>query len=313
MHRFGFLVRRAAQAVPLLIVVLFVVFVLVRLVPGDPGRALLGLRATPSAVAEIDHQLGLDQSLIPGFLQYVGRVFQGDLGRSVRGDQSVTSLIGERLPVTLWLLAGATLLSLLVSVPLAAVSALRRDRAADHVVRGIGIVGLTLPQFWVGLILVSFVALGTGWFPVGGYGVGAGGHFQAMVLPAITLAIGLAPIQIRALRSALIDVLGSEYVGAGRAVGISERRLLVRHVIPNAAPSVVTILSLQVSLMLFGAVVVENTFALPGLGQALLEAVSQRDYAVVQGITLISALIVIVANLLADAVYVALDPRIEVS
>jgi peptide/nickel transport system permease protein len=312
-QRFGFLVRRAAQAVPLLVVVLFVVFVLVRLVPGDPGRALLGLRATPAAVAEIDHQLGLDQALLPGFVDYVGRIAHGDLGRSVRGDQSVTSLIGERLPVTLWLLVGATLLSLLFSVPLAALSALRRDRLADHVVRGVGIVGLTLPQFWVGLLLVSFVALGTGWFPVGGYGTGVGGHFKAMVLPALTLAIGLAPIQIRALRSALIDVLGSEYVSAGRAVGIADRRLLLRHVIPNALPSVVTILSLQVSLMLFGAVVVEKTFALPGLGQALLEAVSQRDYAVVQGITLISALIVIAANLLADAVYVALDPRIELS
>jgi len=313
MQRFGFLIRRLAQAVPLLIVVLFVVFVLVRLVPGDPGRALLGLRATPAAVAEIDHQLGLDQGLLPGFVDYLGRIAHGDFGRSVRGDQSVLSLVGERLPVTLWLLVGATLLSLLVSVPLAAISALRRDRLADHVVRGVGIVGLTLPQFWVGLLLVSYLALQTGWFPVGGYGSGIGGHLQSMALPAITLAIGLAPIQIRALRSALIDVLGSEYVSAGRAVGISERRLMLRHVIPNAAPSVVTILSLQVSLMLFGAVVVENTFALPGLGQALLEAVSQRDYAVVQGITLISALIVIAANLLADAVYVALDPRIELA
>jgi peptide/nickel transport system permease protein len=311
--RFAFIGRRLAQTIPLLVVVLFVVFVLVRLVPGDPGRSLLGLRASPAAVKAIDGQLGLNQPIPEGFLHYVGRVASGNLGQSIRAEVPVLNLIGERLPVTIWLLLGGTVLSLLVSMPLAAVSARRPDRLADHVIRAGGMLGLTMPPFWVGLLLITFLALKTGWFPVGGYGTTTSEHISAMVLPAITLAIGLAPIQIRAFRSALIKALGSDYVHAARAVGIGDRRVMWRHVTPNALPTVITIISLQVSLMLFGAVVIESTFALPGLGNALLEAVSQRDYAVVQGITLAAALIVILANLAADFLYVLLDPRVEVS
>src|SRR3954447_8397275 len=177
----------------------------------------------------------------------------------------------------------------------------------------ISVLCLTLPSFWLGLVLVTLVALPTGWFPVGGFGDTFGEKLRAIALPAVTLAVGLAPIQVRALRSSLSRVLNSDFVDALKAVGVHPWRLFWRHVLPNAAVPVITILAVQVSGMLFISVVIENTFALPGLGEALVTAVAQRDYAVVQGITLVSAVAVIGTQLLADIAHAALDPRVSMS
>jgi peptide/nickel transport system permease protein len=311
--RFGFVAVRVAATVPLLLIVLFVVFVLVRFVPGDPVRGLLGLRATPELVDRLNAELGLDQPVVPGFVDYVGRVAQGDFGTAIKAGKPVSELIAERADVTIWLVAAGSLLSLLVSVPLAVLGALRRDRPADHAVRAVSVLWLTLPPFWLGLVLVTLVALPTGWFPVSGFGETPDEKLRAIALPAVTLAVGLAPIQVRALRSSLLRVLNSEFVDALRAVGVPRRRLLWRHVLPNAVVPVITVLAVQVSGLLFLTVVIENTFALPGLGQALVTAVSERDYAVVQGITLVSALVVIGTQLLADVLHAAIDPRVSMS
>jgi peptide/nickel transport system permease protein len=309
--RFSFIGRRLLQTIPLLAAILFVVFVLVRLAPGNPARAQLGLNATPARVAALNRELGLDQPLLEGYLSYVGKALHGDLGNSVKAQVPVAKIIAQRVGVTLWLLAGALLVSLAASVPLATVSALRRDRAVDHAIRMTSVLGLAIPTFWLGLVLVSFVALPSGLFPVSGFGHGFSGHLHSIALPALVLAIGIAPIQIRALRVSLIGVLERDYIAAARALGLSERRVLARHVLPNALSASLTLLAAQVGVILFGEVIVENAFALPGLGQAMVQAVIQRDYPVVQGLTLVAALLVVAANLLVDVLYVALDPRVE--
>ena len=311
MSRFSFIGRRLLQTIPLLAAILFVVFVLVRLAPGNPARAQLGLNATPARVATLNREFGLDQPLLEGYFSYLGKALHGDLGNSVKAQVPVAKIIAQRVGVTLWLLVGALLVSLAVSVPLATVSALRRDRAVDYTIRTASVLGLSIPTFWLGLVLVSFVALPSGLFPVSGFGHGFSGHLHSIVLPALVLAIGIAPIQIRALRVSLIGVLECDYIAAARALGLSERRVLARHVMPNALSASLTLLAAQVGVILFGEVIVENVFALPGIGQAMVQAVIQRDYPVVQGLTLVAALVVVAANLLVDVLYVALDPRVE--
>ncbi len=311
MHRFGFLARRTLQIVPLLAVVLFVVSALVRLVPGDPARALLGLGATPARAARLDRELGVNKSLLSSYVSYLDHALQGNLGNSVKAQQPVITLIGERIGVTAWLLFFALLFALLLALPLAVVSARRRDRPLDHGIRGVSVLALSIPTFWLGLMLVSYVALPTGWFPVAGFGEGLAQHLRSILLPAFALAVAIAPIQIRALRVALIGALDSDFIAAARAVGLNERRVLGRHALPNAMVSAITLLAAQLGALLFGEVVVESAFALPGLGQAMVQAVSERDYAVVQGITLLAALLVILVNLAVDVLYVALDPRVE--
>jgi peptide/nickel transport system permease protein len=307
----GLVARRLAQAIPLLAIVLFVVFALVRLAPGNPARTQLGLRATPARVASLDHELGLDKPLLSGYLDYAWHALQGNLGNSVRAQAPVTTLIANRVGVTLWLLICSVLVSLAIAVPLAVVSARRAEGRSDHAIRAISVLGLSIPTFWLGLMLVSFVALDSGWFPVSGFGSGFLGHLHAIVLPAITLAVAIAPIQIRALRIALISVLDSDFIAALRAVGVKERRVMLRHALPNAVLSSLSLLAAQVGVLLFAEVIVENVFALPGIGQAMVQAVIERDYPVVQGLTLLAAAIVIAINLLVDVLYVTLDPRIE--
>jgi peptide/nickel transport system permease protein len=305
--------RRLAQAIPLLAVVLFVVFALVRVAPGNPARAQLGLRATPARVASLEHELGLEKPLLSGYLEYAWHALQGNLGNSVKAQVPVTTLIGDRASVTVWLLVCAVLLSLAIGVPLAVISATRAEERADHAIRAMSVLGLSIPTFWLGLMLVSFVALETGWFPVSGFGRGFFGHLHAIVLPALTLAVAIAPIQIRALRVALISVLESDFIAAFRAVGVKERRVMLRHALPNALLASLALLSAQVGVLLFAEVIVENTFDLPGLGQAMLQGVVERDYPVVQGLTLLAAGTVIAVNLLVDVLYVTLDPRIDLA
>ena len=311
MSRFAFILRRLAQTVPLLALMLFVVYVLVRLIPGNPARAQLGLYATPARVSALDRELGLDQPLLRGYLNYLWHTLHGDLGTSVRAQVPVVNIIFERVGVTLWLLIGALFASLVVSVPLATLSALHRESAVDHTIRTASVLGLSIPMFWLALVFVSFIALPSGLFPVSGFSHGFSGHLHSIVLPALVLTIGIAPIQIRSLRVSLIGVLECDYIAAARALGLSERRVLVRHVMPNALSSSLTLLAAQLGLILFGEVIVENAFALPGVGQAMLQAVLERDYPVVQGLALLAAVLVIATNLLVDVAYVALDPRVE--
>jgi peptide/nickel transport system permease protein len=306
-----YLVLRVGQTVPVVIAALLAAFLLLKVVPGDPARAIAGPRATEEAVAAIREDLGLDDPLPTQFARYIGRVAHGDLGTTTTGNVEVTTLIRENGVVTLWLVSAGIVMSLLFAVPFAVFAAKRSDRAVDHAIRAGSLVGLALPTFWVGMMLATYVALPTGWFPVGGWPDGTLERLRAIVLPALTIAVGIAPVLIRSLRVSLIRVFDSDYVAAGRSIGLSGWRLTRRWVLRNAMVPVVSLLATLMGYLLFGAVLVEVTFGLPGLGQTMVSGAVNRDFNIVQGLTLVLVLAVIVINLAADVLLGILDPRIS--
>lgn len=304
---------RLGQTVPVVIAALLAAFFLLKVVPGDPARAIAGPRATDEAVAAIRADLGLDDPLPVQFARYIGRVAQGDLGTTTTGSVEVTTLIRENGVITVWLVVAGIAMSLLFAVPLAVIAARRADRAVDHAIRAGSLVGLALPTFWVGMMLATYVALPTGWFPVGGWPDGLVDRLRAIVLPALTVAVGICPVLIRSLRVSLIRVFDSEYVAAARSIGLSGWRLTRRWVLRNAMVPVVSLLATLMGYLLFGAVLVEVTFGLPGLGQTMVSGAVNRDFNIVQGLTLVLVLTVITINLLADIALRLLDPRISLT
>ncbi|MDF1595244.1 MAG: ABC transporter permease [Acidimicrobiia bacterium] len=312
MGRFGFVARRLLQTIPMLFGIVLVVFLVLQITPGDPARQIAGLRASEADLEEVRQELGLNDPIIAQYGRYVGNVLQGDLGYSYKSRKPVADIIGDRISVTVWLLATGVLMTLLISVPLGVVAALRKDRIADHAIRGFGLLGLSMPAFWTGVILLLLVALPTGWFPAGGFGDTFGEKLRAIFLPALTLAIGSSPFIIRGLRAAMISVMESDYISTARSVGVSGGRLVRRFVLRNAAGPGVTLLAIEIGYLLFGAVVIETTFALPGVGQGLVIAAQGRDLPSVQGYTLLFALVVVAVYLLSDVVTAMLDPRVEI-
>lgn len=290
-------------------IVLILSFLLVRLVPGDPVTAAGGARATPEAREQMREQLGLTGSLPSQFLDYIGGVVRGDLGTSVaQQGRSVADIIGATLPVTLSLVVVTMLLSLLVGVPFGILAALRGG-AADVAVRSSVMVLLATPPFFLGLLLLLIVSIKLGLLPAGGWGSSWAGSFQYLILPAIALAGFMVPLIVRTTRQAASEVIGERWAEALITRGISRRRLALAHVLPNALLPTITLVGLNVGALMAGAVVVESVFALPGIGEQLVNAVNLRDYPVVQGIALVSAIVVVASNLAADVVYALVDPR----
>jgi peptide/nickel transport system permease protein len=299
------------QVIPTFLFILVVIFVLVRLLPGDPASAVIGDRATDADVARINAQLGLDRPIPVQFVYFLRQLAAGDLGNSIHLKQPVTELILQRLPVTLMLTVYAALLALLLSVPLAFLAALRRDRGVDLAVRGAFQVGLSMPVFYLGLVLLTVFAAKLRWFPVGGFGGTWPERLHALFLPALTLALSLSAVLMRNLRSAIIEVVDAEYVDFARAKGLAPRLIMLRHVLRNALISTVTLFGLSMGSLISGAVITETVFAIPGLGRLMIDAIYGRDYPVVQGLTLVLALMVSVTFLLTDLVQAALDPRVS--
>jgi peptide/nickel transport system permease protein len=312
MDRLAYTLRRLAQMVPVVLGVTVLVFFLVHLVPGDPAVTILGVRATPRLIEEFHRQWGLDRSLLEQYWLYLRRLLHGDLGTSFFYRTSVSSLVADRAPVTLFLLCYSAVLSLLIAVPLALLAATKKDGLRDQVVRAVPVVGLGMPPFWVGIMLILLFAADVFQiFPVGGYGTGFTGHLQSMFLPALTVAIGLAPILIRSLRSSLLAVLESEFVTTARSKGLPRRRVLLRHALRNAVAPMLTVLAVNLGFLVGGTVVIEKIFALPGLGALMFDGIANRDFAVVQGVTLVFAVLVVLVNLTSDIVYSFLDPRVR--
>lgn len=306
----AFLGRRLLQLVPTLIFILVVVFVLVRLLPGDPASAVLGDRALDADVERINRELGLDRSLPVQFAAFAKQVFTGNLGNSIAMKVPVTELIRERLPITMLLTGMAAAIAVVVAVPLAFVAALRRDRLADSAIRGVFQVGLSMPVFYVGLILLTVFGARLRWFPVGGYGDGFLDHVYHLFLPAVTLALSLSAILMRNLRSAIIGVVDAEYVTFARAKGLRTNLILFRHILRNALISTLALFGLSIGTLLGGAVITETVFAVPGAGRLMVDSIYGRDYPVVQGLTIALAVLVSVTFLLTDIVQAWLDPRV---
>ena len=312
MDRFAYILRRLVQAIPVLFGVTLIVFFMIHLVPGDPARTMLGVHATPKRVAALHREWGLDRSVPEQYWIYLKRVLHGNLGTSLFYRVSTASLITGRLPVTLWLIAYGTLLSIVIALPLATLAATRKDRPADQAVRAVPLVGLGFPPFWLGIMLLLAFGLHLGrLFPVGGYGNGFVGHLHSMFLPALTVALGISPLLIRSLRASLLQVLESDYVTTARSKGLSERRVLARHALRNAVVSTVAVLGVNIAFLIGATVVIEQVFALPGIGQLMLNSIFQRDFPVVQGVTLVFGIMVVLVYLATDVLHSLLDPRVR--
>lgn len=303
------ILSRLLQLVPTLFLITVAAFVLVRLLPGDPTAAFLGERAKEADIARINAQLGLDRPIVVQFGLFLARLAHGDLGTSIILKRPVLTLIAERLPATLVLTLYAALISIALAVPLAFLAALRRGRPADLAIRGVFQIGLSTPVFYLGLLMLIFFAAKLRWFPVGGYGATWPERLHGLFLPALTLALSLTAVLMRNLRAAVIEVLDAEYVDFARAKGLAPRLVLFRHVLRNAMISTVTLFGLSIGELISGAVITEAVFAIPGVGRLMIESIYGRDYTVVQGLTLVIAVLVSVVFLLTDLVQAALDPR----
>jgi peptide/nickel transport system permease protein len=308
----GYVVRRLIQIVPIVLGVTVLVFFLIHLVPGDPARTILGNHATPQKVALLHREWGLDKPLPVQYWRFLRRMVRGDLGSSLFYSVPAGRLVVQRLPPTLWLIGLGTLFSVLIAVPLAALAATKRDRLPDQIVRAVPLVGLGFPQFWLGIMLLLAFGLHLGrGFPVGGYGSGVLGHLHSMFLPALTVALAIAPILVRSLRASLLEVFESDYVTTARSKGLSERRVLVRHALRNAVISTVSVLGVNIGFLVGGTLIVEQVFALPGIGQLMINSIFERDFPVVQAVTLAFAIMVVLVYLLTDVVHALLDPRVR--
>jgi peptide/nickel transport system permease protein len=308
----AYVARRLLHLVPVALGVTILVFFMIHLVPGDPARTMLGVHATPDKVAALHKEWGLDESLPKQYVKFMQRLFHGDFGNSLFYHVPARELIIDRLPVTLWLIGYGTGLSILIALPLAAVAASKRDGVRDQVVRVVPLIGLGFPSFWVGIMLLLAFALNAGrFFPVGGYGTGFTGHVRSMFLPALTVAIAISPILIRSLRASLLNVLESDYITTARAKGLPERHVLVRHALRNAVISTVAVLGVNIGYLVGGTLVIEQVYALPGVGQLMINSIFQRDFPVVQGVTLVFAILVVLVYLVTDVVHSLLDPRVR--
>ncbi|HEY1617680.1 MAG TPA: ABC transporter permease, partial [Streptosporangiaceae bacterium] len=265
----------------------------------------------PRTVALLHREWGLDRPLASQYWLFIDRLLHGNLGLSLYYGQPATGLIAGRLPATIWLIVYAAVLAVAISVPLAMLAASRRNGIRDHIVRAVPLFGLGMPAFWVGLLLQYALALSLHVFPVTGYGSGIGGHLRSMFLPSLTVAIGLAPVVIRSLRASMLSVLGAEYIVTARSKGVTGRRLFVRHVLRNAIIPAVTVLGINIGFLIGSTLIVENVFAIPGIGSLMIQSIFNRDFPVVQGVTLVFGVLVVLVNLLTDVAYASLDPRVR--
>ncbi|GAB4004039.1 ABC transporter permease [Nocardioides ultimimeridianus] len=311
--RFGFVARRFVSLVPLTLGVLLLTMLLLSLAPGDPARMVAGPRAPQSQVDAVSHQLGLDQPVWHRYLDYVGHVLSGNLGSSFKTGQSVAGQIAEQLPLTLALASFGVLLALLLTVPLAVAAARKPDGAVDHLVRLIAVFGIGLPTFWVAIMAIRLIALPTGWFPVAGFGDTFSSHVSAFVLPSVVVALSIMAPMIRSLRATMIELREAEFVLAARTLGYSGGSLLRRFQLRNAVSPLVAVTAAQAGYALFGTVVVEVAFTLPGMGMGLVVAARTQDFPLVQGYVVIFAALVVALYLLADVITASVDPRVRIA
>lgn len=310
MNLVTFLGRRVVQVIPVLFGILLVIFLVVRLIPGDPARIMLGMRATEESLANLRNELGLNLPIWEQFLRFLGNVAQGTLGKSLFYRRDVMEVILERLPPTLFLIAFGVLLSLLICVPLAVWAALREGKWPDHLVRTLSTLTLAMPGFWVGLNLLILLGVVYRVFPISGYGDDFLDRLYHLFLPALTIALSQAPILLRTLRASLIEVMQAAHVAFARTKGLPEAKLVRRHVLRNGLMATVTVLGVNIGWLLGGSVIVETVFSIPGLGALIVSSITSRDYPMIQGIALSFGLMVILINLVTDIVYSLLDPRV---
>ena len=311
MHRYKFVLTRPLQFLPVLFGISVITFVLVRLIPGDPARNILGTRATPVALASIRAQYGLDQPMWLQYFYFIKNLGNGEMGKSILYKIDVLPLISTRIEPTIALVVSSVILSILIAVPMSAIAARNVGRAPDHIVRVVSTFGIGFPPFWLGLMLIILFSVQLGMLPVSGYGSTIGEKIAHLILPALTVALSLSTVLTRSLRAAMIEALKSDVATAARARGMPEGIVFWRHVVPNSLVPTINLLAVNIGWLIGGTVVVESVFALPGMGQLLVRAIFSRDYMVVEGVAMVFACATVLVNFLADIVTVAVDPRVK--
>ena len=306
--------RRLLSAIPVLFIVSLISFGLMRLIPGDPAASIAGPSATPAQIDQLRRDLGLDEPLLMQLLHYYQGLLQGDFGKSLLLGKGVLAATLERLPVTIGLSLYALVLTLLIGVTSGIIAALRQNTWVDQVAMMIAMLGISIPNFFLGLLMIIFFAVQLGWLPSGGYvpfSQDPLGWLRSTTMPAISLALLQAGLLARITRSGMLEVLRQDYVRTARAKGLPERQVILKHALANALIPIVTVVGIIISLLLSGAVVTEALFSLPGMGQLLTQAVLSRDYPMVQGGLLLVTTFLVVVNILVDILYAMIDPRVR--
>lgn len=310
MNLLNYIAGRILQMFPVVIGVSLISFLAIHLVPGDPVQLMMHGRATPETLQAAHAKLGLDQPLPIQYWNFISKAAMGNLGISIIQNAAVSEIVGERLLPTIILLVASAVFAVIIALPLSVIAAKWADRPIDHIIRLGGVLGFAMPPFWLGIILMLFFGIFLDWLPISGYGRSFGDRLQHLILPALTIALFLAPILIQSLRAAILDVMMADYIEVARAKGLGPWRILVKHALRNALMPVTTILAVNIGWLLGGAVVVEYLFSFPGLGSLLIRAVGQRDYPVIQGLSLVFAILVLIVNLLSDLSYILIDKRV---
>ena len=311
-----FLVRRVAISIVTLFVITIVVFTGVRMIPGDPARVMAGTDADEAGLAEVREKYGLNDPIPVQYARWLALAVRGDLGESIRTRESVLLTVRRKLPITFQLACFAILIAIAIAIPVGVLSAFRRNTVWDYVANALSLCGLSVPSFWLGIMLILFFSVRLGWLPASGFVPffeDPVANLQRMAMPAIVLGTALAAVLMRQTRNSMIEVLSADYIRTAYSKGLAARAVIFRHAIRNGLIPVVTILGLQMGALISGAVVTEQIFVVPGFGRLIVEAVFTRDYPLVQGVVLLTASAYVLINLLVDISYTVLDPRIRVT
>jgi peptide/nickel transport system permease protein len=312
---FEFLVQRAFISIITLLLITLIVFTGVRLIPGDPARVMGGTDADPAGLEEIRQKYGLRDPIPVQYLRWLGLLVRGDLGESIRTREPVTRIVALKLPITLELAGAALLVALTIALPTGVLAAVRRNTVWDYLASGVSLFGVSIPNFWLGIMLILVLSVQLGWLPASGFVPllqDPVGNTRRMLMPAFVLGVALAAVLMRQTRNSMIEVLSADYIRTARSKGLAPPAVVFRHAIRNGLIPVVTIIGLQVGALISGAVVTEQIFVVPGFGRLIVEAVFTRDYPLVQGVVLITASAYVLINLLVDIAYSLLNPRIRV-
>lgn len=311
MDQLNYIIKRVLQIIPVLLIITILIFIMIRLIPGDPATVLLGDKATPELVAALKHKMGLDKPIYLQYLIFMKNLLTMNMGDSLLFIVPVSDLLKERLVLTGLLTFTAAIFSVLISFPLGYIAGTNKDNAKDTAIRTGTLVALSMPQFWVGLLLLMLFGVELRWLPVAGWGDTWPEHIKSLILPALTQALTTSALLTRNLRNNVVDVLQMDYVDFARSKGLKEGVVRHRHVIRNALITTVTLLSMQMAYMLGGSIIIETVFALPGVGALMVQAIFSRDYAVVQAVVFVFAFFVLLVNLITDISYSFLDPRVR--
>ncbi|WP_341906044.1 ABC transporter permease [Polaromonas sp. YR568] len=311
---FQYLLKRLAAIIPTVFFVTIIIFGLQQLLPGDPAVILAGENQDPEVIAYLQKKMHLDEPLPVRYFYWISGVFQGDLGESLRIQEPVLDLIKDKLPVTLQLAGMAMVIALLIGIPAGIVSAVGKDTVWDYVANVVALWGLSTPNFWLGILMILVFSVSLGWLPASGYTSpfeNLGANLAAMIMPAFVLGNAIAAVLMRHTRSAMLQVLNADYVRTARAKGLNERVVVLKHGLRNALTPIITLGALEFGTLLSGAVLTEQVFSIPGFGKLIVDAVFNRDYAVVQGVVLFTSSVYILLNLLADLAYFVVNPRLR--